>query len=87
MDVDRFDYMMRDPLHTNQKDLVFHPSIYMDNFEIINNEVVFNIKVLLRSKRLPIKSSSFSLSIAGVAPVCVATKAPSAHAFFKQSGI
>lgn len=45
MDVDRFDYMMRDPLHTNQKDLVFQPSIYMDNFEIIDNSMVFNIKI------------------------------------------
>lgn len=45
MDVDRFDYMMRDPLHTNQKDLVFHPSIYMDNFEVIDNCMVYNIKI------------------------------------------
>ena len=45
MDVDRFDYMMRDPLHTGQKDLVFHPNFYLDNFEIINNSVVFNIKI------------------------------------------
>lgn len=45
MDVDRFDYMMRDPLHTNQKDLVFHPQIYMDNFEIIDNCMVYNIKI------------------------------------------
>lgn len=45
MDVDRFDYMMRDPLHTNQRDLVFQPSIYMDNFEIIDNSMVFNIKI------------------------------------------
>lgn len=45
MDVDRFDYMMRDPMHTNQKDLVFHPSIYMENFEIINNQAVYKEKV------------------------------------------
>lgn len=47
MDVDRFDYMMRDPLHMNQKDLVFHPNIYMDNFEIVENSIVFNVKVHL----------------------------------------
>lgn len=45
MDVDRFDYMMRDPLHTNQKDLVFNPNIYMENFEIIDGKMVFNIKI------------------------------------------
>lgn len=45
MDVDRFDYMMRDPLHTSQKDLVFNPYIYMDNFEIIDNKMVFNVKI------------------------------------------
>ena len=43
--MDRFDYMMRDPMHLNQKDLVFHPNIYMDNFEIVENAIVFNGKV------------------------------------------
>ena len=45
MDVDRFDYMMRDPMHLNQKDLIFHPQIYMNNFEIIDNEAVYDIKI------------------------------------------
>lgn len=45
MDVDRFDYMMRDPLHAGQKDLVFNPAIYMDNFHIAQNQIVFNMKI------------------------------------------
>jgi deoxynucleoside triphosphate triphosphohydrolase SAMHD1 len=45
LDVDRFDYMMRDPLHTGQVDLVFRPSIYLDNFSIIENEMVYNGKI------------------------------------------
>lgn len=45
MDVDRFDYMMRDPMHLNQKDLIFHPTIYLDNFKIVDNMSVYNIKI------------------------------------------
>jgi HD superfamily phosphohydrolase len=36
LDMDRFDYMRRDPLHLGQQDLVFHPQIYLDNFKIID---------------------------------------------------
>lgn len=48
LDMDRFDYMRRDPLHLGQQDLVFHPQIYLDNFKIINGEVAFSSKIAPR---------------------------------------
>lgn len=45
MDVDRFDYMMRDALHTGQSDLVFHPEIYMNNFKIVDNRLAYQAKI------------------------------------------
>lgn len=46
LDVDRFDYMRRDPLHLGQEDLIFHPKIYLDNFKIIDGNLVFSSKVM-----------------------------------------
>lgn len=45
LDVDRFDYMRRDPLHLGQQDLIFHPQIYLDNFKIVDGKMVFSSKV------------------------------------------
>lgn len=45
LDVDRFDYMRRDPLHLGQQDLTFHPQIYLDNFKIIESKLAFSSKV------------------------------------------
>lgn len=48
LDMDRFDYMRRDPLHLGQQDLVFHPQIYLDNFKIIGGEIAFSSKIAPR---------------------------------------
>lgn len=45
LDVDRLDYMRRDPLHLGQQDLIFHPQIYLDNFKIVEGKIVFSSKV------------------------------------------
>lgn len=46
LDVDRFDYMRRDPLHLGQQDLVFHPQIYLDNLKIIDGNLCFSNKMV-----------------------------------------
>ena len=52
MDVDRMDYMRRDPLHLGLQDLVFHPQIYLDNVRIIDGNVCYSSKVNTTSKNL-----------------------------------
>ena len=48
LDMDRFDYMRRDPLHLGQQDLVFHPQIYLDNFQIVEGNIAFSSKIAPR---------------------------------------
>lgn len=45
LDVDRFDYMYRDPCKLGLRELIFYPNIYLENFEIIEGKIVFNDKV------------------------------------------
>jgi len=40
--------MRRDPLHLGQQDLVFHPTIYLENMKIIDGELCFSSKIIGR---------------------------------------
>ena len=51
LDVDRFDYMYRDPKHLGQKDLIFDAEIYLKNFDIIEGKIVYNDKVSQNLKK------------------------------------
>lgn len=48
IDVDRWDYMTRDPQMTGLTDLKFDSSMFFENYAILNNKVVFNKKMAPR---------------------------------------
>jgi len=45
IDVDRFDYMMRDPRNVGVQEYVFDCSMFFENFQVMNNQIVFDKKM------------------------------------------